>query len=359
MEIVDPFQWAPINAGTALGDPIELNAALSVLNSGGTPVQLTAAKSCMGHSEPAAGGVGITHAALMLANCGAGTVMHLRHFNPMLGSILHTASCSPAVLHVPRQSASRCTIIGSTKLSSTGVSAFAFQGTNAHGILVYTGGAFAAQCLNSTSSNPKRYWFAAAPNLLVSRLAACQQNVMLETLLFKDALAHLWDHQVQQRPLFPAAAMLAAAHAAGVLVLDGAYRQRLEYGRGVMLESVSIPTPLVLPQAQGYGSATRVVLATVITPMGFLHQQTNSAATRQVNLHLSGELVQSHMSQSRPRCLVRSLVTLPWSHLQFTSEIVPVATANVVQSAHAQPEHYTIHPTVMDNVTQVSATAPC
>ena len=45
--------------GTPLGDPIEVGAALAVLSGSRTPVRLTAAKSRVGHAEPAAGAIGM------------------------------------------------------------------------------------------------------------------------------------------------------------------------------------------------------------------------------------------------------------------------------------------------------------
>lgn len=41
------------------GDPIEVGAALTVLQGGAAPVALTAAKSRLGHAEPAAGAIGM------------------------------------------------------------------------------------------------------------------------------------------------------------------------------------------------------------------------------------------------------------------------------------------------------------
>lgn len=45
--------------GTPLGDPIEVNAALAVLQRTGTSVNFSAAKSRVGHAEAAAGAVGV------------------------------------------------------------------------------------------------------------------------------------------------------------------------------------------------------------------------------------------------------------------------------------------------------------
>ena len=41
--------------GTSLGDPIEMGAAVNALPSSDMPLRFTAAKSRMGHAEPAAG----------------------------------------------------------------------------------------------------------------------------------------------------------------------------------------------------------------------------------------------------------------------------------------------------------------
>lgn len=59
--------------GTSLGDPIEMGAAMPVLMCGSkqggncgsrdTPLLLSAAKSQLGHAEPAAGGVGLMRLA--------------------------------------------------------------------------------------------------------------------------------------------------------------------------------------------------------------------------------------------------------------------------------------------------------
>ncbi len=45
--------------GTPLGDPIEVSAAMAVLSGSSTHLRLTAAKSRVGHAEPAAGAIGM------------------------------------------------------------------------------------------------------------------------------------------------------------------------------------------------------------------------------------------------------------------------------------------------------------
>ena len=76
--------------GTPLGDPIEVGAAAAVLLKAGlprsAPLHLTAAKSFMGHAEPAAGIVGIAKLALILGQQAADPILHLTSINPYVAS---------------------------------------------------------------------------------------------------------------------------------------------------------------------------------------------------------------------------------------------------------------------------------
>ena len=47
------------------GDPIEVGAASAVLKGGTADLCMTAAKSSMGHAEPAAGAIGILHVRMI------------------------------------------------------------------------------------------------------------------------------------------------------------------------------------------------------------------------------------------------------------------------------------------------------
>ena len=76
--------------GTALGDPIEVNAALGGLlgkGIGDQPLALTAHKSCAGHAEPAAGLVGIAYAVLGLEALKIAALLHLRWLIQRAGKI--------------------------------------------------------------------------------------------------------------------------------------------------------------------------------------------------------------------------------------------------------------------------------
>ena len=70
--------------GTALGDPIEINAALAVMmqgrggNDGAPPLALGAVKAAAGHAEPAAGAVGLASSVAALESGALPQMVHLR-----------------------------------------------------------------------------------------------------------------------------------------------------------------------------------------------------------------------------------------------------------------------------------------
>jgi acyl transferase domain-containing protein len=111
--------------GTALGDPIEVAAAWSVLGQGrlpGQPLYLGSVKSVVGHCESAAGVVSVIK-----------TILALRH-----GQLPPTLHCDELNPHVPWASMN-VRVVDSRQPWRTGdrpriagVSAFGFSGTNAH-----------------------------------------------------------------------------------------------------------------------------------------------------------------------------------------------------------------------------------
>lgn len=125
-------------AGTPLGDPVELGAAAAVFldaktNGDNSSLTLLAAKSWVGHSEPAAGIAGIAHAKLALQHHMQLPILHLGQVNPHVASALQ----GPARSHcqMPRQQAGMLGMLGMLggddsnprAVLRCGVSAFAFQ----------------------------------------------------------------------------------------------------------------------------------------------------------------------------------------------------------------------------------------
>lgn len=129
----DQSSPCPPVPGTPLGDPIEMGAAAAVFlhnksSSSSSNLTLLAAKSWLGHSEPAAGIAGIAHAHLALQHQMQLPVLHLKEVNPHVASALE-GGLTAGQFQMPRQPAG---MLGQTQLNAgsvlrCGVSAFAFQ----------------------------------------------------------------------------------------------------------------------------------------------------------------------------------------------------------------------------------------
>ena len=116
--------------GTSLGDPIEVGAAWAVLGCGRkhTVLDFVASKSWVGHGEPAAGLANLFFAHHMVSAHAALPILHLRMLNPYVGDALKQSLGS---VRLPRQLAAAAEGVN----AMVGVSAFAFQGTNAHALV--------------------------------------------------------------------------------------------------------------------------------------------------------------------------------------------------------------------------------
>ncbi|MGW6599927.1 SDR family NAD(P)-dependent oxidoreductase [Streptomyces sp. NPDC055036] len=112
--------------GTALGDPIEMEALATALGraNGGAPLAVGAAKSNFGHLEAAAGVAGLVKAMLCLRHRKAPPVVHFRTLNPRV-DLSGTGMTVPGELTDWAPGSGRY----------AGVSSFGMSGTNAHVIL--------------------------------------------------------------------------------------------------------------------------------------------------------------------------------------------------------------------------------
>ena len=188
--------------GTPLGDPIEIGAATTVLQVDARPLHLSAAKSILGHAEPAAGSVGIAHALFTMSQAHTSLFPHVRSANPHILSLLE-ASGKASSIRVPRQPGPQVSGMGGQAL---GVSAFAFQGTNAHVILQQADPSNRATPLQ-LAWNRQRFWYKVDSKATLLRAGVSQGKAVFQTRLNRATLAFFIDHQVQGQALFPGAGM--------------------------------------------------------------------------------------------------------------------------------------------------------
>jgi len=182
--------------GTPLGDPIEISAAMAALDPAPGGLALGAAKAATAHGEPAAGAVGARAAAAVAAGGPAVALAHLRTLNPHVRAALRAGG---------RALLPRAACAGAGAPAHAGVSAFAYQGTNAHAI--WLPGTPAADSLESLPWRRARAWFRPRPHALASRAAGAS----FATPLAAPALAWLADAGAA----LPAVALCEAAVAAG------------------------------------------------------------------------------------------------------------------------------------------------
>ncbi|MGA5704466.1 SDR family NAD(P)-dependent oxidoreductase [Peterkaempfera bronchialis] len=112
--------------GTALGDPIEMEALATALGrrNGGAPLPVGAVKTNLGHLESAAGIAGLAKAVLCLRHRKVPPVLHFRTLNPRI-------DLSGTGITVPNELSDWSASSG----RYAGVSSFGMSGTNAHVIL--------------------------------------------------------------------------------------------------------------------------------------------------------------------------------------------------------------------------------
>lgn len=128
--------------GTPLGDPIEMGAATAVLDEDSNnshPIAVMAAKSWHGHAEPAAGVLGLAHAHMALSHQATLPMLHLRSLNPHIATTLNSRTADLRPIVAARQLGAMPQMQAQQQMQQQGlfcgVSAFAFQGTNAHAIM--------------------------------------------------------------------------------------------------------------------------------------------------------------------------------------------------------------------------------
>jgi hypothetical protein len=268
--------------GTALGDPIEVGAALQVYysaeaahskvtsststgsgrSSSAQALYLLAAKATMGHAEPAAGLTGLIYAAQQAAAAAALPIQHFRSINVHVASAIESALppgiAAGGTLALPRAAMPLQSLAGAKQQSllALGVSAFAFQGSNAHAIIASRVQETALAAPRSTglvgwgsAALPwatSRVWVHPQPCTLLSTVlkAAPERGIMFELELSAARMAHIWDHVVAGSALVPGVLFMemAACAVQQATLADSSGTAAL-----AAISNVTIPAACLLP----------------------------------------------------------------------------------------------------------------
>ena len=151
-------------------------------------LRLTAAKSSIGHAEPAAGSIGIAHTMSLLHGQLSGSLKHLRNINHVILEALRLTNLDG--LAMPKQGAAAINTkyIGSTTATRSiqCVSSFAFQGTNAHVVLCakHREGTHASNTFEPRDVQWKRrrHWYIGAAHQLCTIVTASLEDITFQVI---------------------------------------------------------------------------------------------------------------------------------------------------------------------------------
>lgn len=300
--------------GTSLGDPIEVGAVVPAYKLAGNNTSrsafvLSTIKGYAGHSEAAAGAVGVLEAASVMLQQALAPALHVRQLNPYVAGPLqgHTVALNRSTGLAPfplwqQQQALEGGAGGAASAAARlamGVSSFGAQGTNSHAIIGHSHSWALQHSSIATASaatvdqqqflwQAQRFWVAPVYQRLISRALitrpqrsskrAAQQGlrVAFEARLDAPALAGLWaylstptERGQAAQPYLSNSMLLAAAASAGSLLVaasaTAAQRQAL------VLQNAVLAPPQGLPAYPGQpGVQTPVLLIAVNVGTGSL-----------------------------------------------------------------------------------------
>jgi NADPH:quinone reductase-like Zn-dependent oxidoreductase len=255
---------------------------------------LLASKSVWGHGEPAAGVIAAVHAAEAALQAERLPMLHLRTLNPYIvgGLDLLPEQAAGRGVAAARQAAPLPLLLEQAAISS-GISSFAFMGTNAHVVISMPGHVRAAvPARRELAWQRSRSWVAPPVCLLATRYLCggpSQHQAVLEAQLAAPQLSYLWDHRVAGRAIFPAAGYFLAAAAAANALLDGGGGSGAAAPQ-LALCAATIPAPLVLPELLGSGGQPVVPVLQVC-----IDASAGSIAIRSINGGSPGGAATTHL----------------------------------------------------------------
>eukprot|EP00889_Picochlorum_renovo_P003212 jgi/Picre1/30242/NNA_005608.t1 len=230
--------------GTPLGDPIELlgvsKAQEEASNGMASLLSISTSKTAHGHSEPAAGCIGIHWILRQLEKKIMAPKIHLIEVSKHIASALLASKrpmypareCRPIGLHEQRAFAS--------------LSSFAFQGTNAHAILQYDTSrdtqfrVDALRCMAAYQGHVS--WYCSTVHALMHPISPTfpDQDISWSVGYKQNFIARMKDHKVFSASLLPGMCVFAIMSDAAQLCLAG----RADYQH--LLRSANIETPCIL-----------------------------------------------------------------------------------------------------------------
>ena len=317
-----------------------MGAAVAVLDEDPhtpSPVAFLAAKSWHGHAEPAAGVLGLAHAHMALSHQATLPMLHLRSLNPHIRDTFSSRNADLRPVGAARQLAALPHMQTSQDRQHAlfcGISAFAFQGTNAHAIMSVQSGPVTADqpSVVSLPFQRQRYWVAPMTHPLLATFSnSKRQLAVLEAHLGTPAAAYLWDHVVSERALMPGAGSFDLACTAARLLSHPSVTA------SAVVSNISLPAPLLLPQRRADAAAMSVHVR-----LDLLTGKLSIVSTEAQQTHLTGTVSWSAQQTSAKWASTaspdRDSPALAWLHTTPQTHSRQLGSAiGVLAEAHPTP----------------------
>ncbi len=309
--------------------------------------------------------MGLLHSAAGAAQRAVQAVLHLAAANPYLEASIRPkggAGASSCWL-LPRQQAG-LPVKAPGGLALTGVSSFAFQGTNAHALVqglpldraAEAGGAPAAQL----AWRRARAWAAPPVSALLAGVASVAPGGARAVIhvggCSNPSLAFLWQHVVLGQPLLPASALLELAAAGARLLAPGLAGEGQQ--QVALLNSV-FPSALALREVQQGG----LVLA--LHRSGLVEVSSGGQQGGRRLLHLCGSLAAPGAAQAVAAAQAAGSDPAAQLALELLGDLLQPQTgegAALASVAPAAPEHQPggllLHPAQLEGCLQAQALLP-
>ena len=282
--------------------------------------------------------------------------------NPHLEATFSSKAAGRGLL-LPKQAAA-----SQSAVATTGISSFAFQGTNAHAVLSQPS-ALPLQPLNSTNPAWQKHHISVLPPMhacMHSVTTAAKRTVAtFEWQLHKQSSAYLYDHVVQGRGILPAAAYLEMVTTA-VAISTAASSTA---GQRCVVSGAVFEAPLLLPEVSNTSGA--VVLRCNLDAQSGVCKLV-SAAGAGVTHHMQGSLSQvqgsinavakhkhrpGHRHRSQQQALHVLSSILQGFGAQASSSSIPNQALGSLAVDSSLSDGYYIHPTLLDNSLQLAGAA--
>ena len=366
--------------GTALGDPIEIGAIRAVVDADQSPDRFSAAPFLVGatkasatHTESPAGLVALV--AALVDDARDAFVAGVTHFralnphlaNPVLGSrpIAFEKSKSGDSNTRPRHRrivAARQTAAAPTSADANalvGASAFAFQGTNAHALVVFDAGMWCdvGRASSRRLADESRRWLATANRRLLTRASANTLGALpgrshaVATFFAPagdtPASAFLRHHRVAGRALFPGAAFLELAHATIASTSTRECSSSLD-----AIREVALLAPLVLAEEGANADAGECVQVRVHAMDGTIHIV--DGATGRTHVRARGTKLRAKLFARGVKLLARGMDDARSAPIRAHSRTVRSCSpdrfvAVIAPSSDDAPDDgWRVHPAVLD-----------